>query len=173
MEIGSTVTLTYTGKTDDGEVFGFATADSPMKFQTGMDMAIDGFEREILAMEGKPGEKKTFTVDQYEAYGEYLDDFVQRVPMEQVPKGNVKVGQRIWMSSSKDGVSSPVTVKAVEDGIVVFDMNHPLAVRNLTFEVELLEVEDAPENFVSAQEKAEHLKQQSKLLGGDQGDDFR
>ena len=93
--------------------------------------------------------------------------------MEQVPKGNVKVGQRIWMSSSKDGVSSPVTVKAVEDGIVVFDMNHPLAGRNLTFEVELLEVEDAPENFVSAQEKAEHLKQQSKLLGGDQGDDFR
>lgn len=173
MQIGSTVTLTYTGKTDDGEVFGYADAEKPMKFQTGMDMAIDGFEREILAMEGKPGEKKTFTVDQYEAYGEYLDDFVQHVPMEQVPRGDVKVGQRIWMSSSEDGTPMPVTVKAVENGIVMFDMNHPLAGKDLTFEVELLEVEDAPENFVSAQEKAEHLKQQSKLLGGDQASDFR
>ncbi len=93
--------------------------------------------------------------------------------MEQVPKGNVKVGQRIWMSSSEDGTPMPVTVKAVEDGIVMFDMNHPLAGRDLTFEVELLEVEEPPEDFVSAKEKAEHMKQQSKLLGGMQGNDYR
>lgn len=173
MELGSTVTLTYRGTLDDGSEFGFATKENPMVFQTGMDMAIDGFEEAILEMEGKPGEKKTFTVDQYKAYGEYLDEFLQRVPKEQVPKGNVKVGQRIWMSSSEDGAPMPVTVKAVEDGVVVFDMNHPLAGRDLTFEVEILEVEEPPENFVSAQEKAEHLKQQSKLLGGDQGNDFR
>lgn len=173
MELGSTVTLTYTGKTPDGEVFGYADIEKPMKFQTGMDMAIDGFEREILAMEGKPGEKKTFIVDQYDAYGEYLEDFVQQVPLEQVPRGDVKIGQRIWMSSSEDGNPMPVTVKAVESGMVTFDMNHPLAGQDLTFEVELLEIEEPPENFVSAQEKAEHMKQQSKLLGADQGESFR
>ncbi|WP_165061879.1 MULTISPECIES: peptidylprolyl isomerase [unclassified Adlercreutzia] len=173
MQIGSTVTLIYTGKTDEGEVFGYADAENPMKFQTGMDMVIDGFEREILAMEGIAGEKKTFTVDQYDAYGEYLDNFVQQVPLEQVPRGNVKVGQRIWMSSSDDGVPMPVTVQAVENGVVTFDMNHPLAGKDLTFEIEIIEIEDAPENFVSAKEKAEHMKQQSKLLGGDQGNDFR
>lgn len=173
MELGTTVTLTYTGTLDDGSTFGFATAENPMKFQTGMDMAIDGFEKAILEMEGKPGEKKSFTVDEYGAYGEYLEDFTQKVPMEQVPRGNVKVGQRVIMASSDDGVPKPVTVIAIEDGVVTFDMNHPLAGKNLNFEVEIIEVEDAPENFVSAQEKAEHLRQQSKLLGGDQGNDFR
>ena len=34
-------------------------------------------------------------------------------------------------------------------------------------------MEDAPEDFVSAAEKAQHLKEQAKLLGGDQGEDFR
>ena len=60
-----------------------------------------------------------------------------------------------------------------EQGEVVFDLNHPLAGKALTFEVEILEIEDAPENFVSAQEKTEHLKQQSKLLGADQADSYR
>lgn len=172
MELGSTVTLAYTGKLDDGTVFGYATKEKPMVFQTGMDMAIDGFEEEILKM-NEVGEKKTFVVDQYKAYGEYLDDFVQKIPMEQVPRGNVKVGQRVWMSSSEDGVPMPVTVTAIEDGMAVFDMNHPLAGQDLTFEVEILDIEAPPENFVSAAEKAKHMKEQQKLLGGDQADGFR
>lgn len=175
MKLGSTVTLTYTGKLDDGTVFGFATADEPMKFQTGMDMAIDGFEAAILEM-NEVGERKTFTVSEYDAYGEYLDDFVARVPMEQIPvRHELKVGKRIWMSNSKDGDPTPATIIEIdkEQGEVVFDLNHPLAGKQLTFEVEILEIEDAPENFVSAREKAEHLKEQGKLLGGDQGESYR
>ncbi len=172
MEIGSTVTLAYKGTLDDGTEFGYATAEKPMVFQTGMDMVIEGFEEEILKM-SEVGEKKTFTIDEYKAYGEYLDDFTQKVPMEQVPRGDVKVGQRIWMASSEDGQPMPVTVLAVENGIVEFDLNHPLAGHHLTYEVEILDIEEPPENFVSAAEKARHMKEQSKLLGGMQGDDFR
>ena len=141
MELGSTVTLTYVGTTDDGQEFGHADKDHPMKFQTGMDMAIDGFEEEILKM-NEVGEKRKFVVDQYKAYGEYLDDHVERIPMEQVPRGKVSVGQRVWMSSSEDGVPMPVTCTAIEDGVAVFDMNHPLAGKDLTFEVEILEIEE-------------------------------
>ncbi len=61
MELGSTVTLAYTGKLDDGTVFGYATKEKPMVFQTGMDMAIDGFEKAIMEM-SEVGEKKEFTV---------------------------------------------------------------------------------------------------------------
>ena len=175
MQLGSTVTLTYTGKLDDGTVFGYATAEEPMKFQTGMDMAIDGFEAAILEM-NEVGEKKTFTIDEYAAYGEYLDDFTARIPMEQIPvRHELKVGKRIWLSSSKDGSPTPATIIEIDkdNGEVVFDLNHPLAGKSLTFEVEILGIEDAPENFVSAREKAEHLKEQSKLLGGDQGESYR
>ena len=50
MQIGSTVTLTYKGTLEDGSVFGYADADKPMIFQTGMEQAIDGFEKAILEM---------------------------------------------------------------------------------------------------------------------------
>ena len=172
MQLGATVTLVYTGKLDDGTVFGFATEEKPMKFQTGMDMAIDGFEKAILEM-NEAGEKKTFTVDEYGAYGEYLEGHVAKIPLEQIPVNDVKVGKRIMLSSSEDGAPMPATVLDITDGLVTFDLNHPLAGKSLTFEVELLEVEDAPEDFVSAAEKAQHLKEQAKLLGGDQGEDFR
>lgn len=172
MELGSTVTLTYKGTLDDGTVFGYATAEKPMIFQTGMDMAIDGFENEILAM-NEVGEKKTFTLDEYAAYGEYIDNLTQVIPREQIPVGDIRVGKRIWLSSSDDGQPMPATVIEVDMHNVKFDLNHPLAGKNLTYEVEILAIEAAPENFVSAAEKARHLKEQSKLLGGDQADSYR
>lgn len=172
MELGSTVTLVYTGKLEDGTVFGYATKEDPMKFQTGMDMVIDGLEEGIMEMT-EAGEKKTIVVDQYKAYGEYLDDFTQTIPLDQIPVSGIKPGKRIWLSNSEDGQPVPATVLEVADGMAHFDMNHPLAGHELTFEVEILEIEGPPENFVSAKEKAEHLKQQSKLLGGDQADGYR
>ena len=77
---GSTVRLVYTGTLDDGTVFGYAKPEAPMEFQTGMDLTIDGFEREISQMEA--GEKKTFTLGIYDAYGEYLDHLVEAVPVD-------------------------------------------------------------------------------------------
>ncbi len=172
MEIGSTVKLIYKGTLDDGTVFGFATEEEPMEFQTGMDLVIDGFEREILAM-NEVGEKKKFTISEYDAFGEYLEDYTQKIPLEQVPIGDLKPGKRVLLTNSDDGNPMQVTVIDVSDGMVEFDLNHPLAGQKLTYEVEILGIEEPPENFISAKEKAEHLKQQSKLLGGDQGDDFR
>jgi peptidylprolyl isomerase len=172
MELGSTVTLIYTGTLDDGTVFGCATKDEPMKFQTGMDMAIDGFEKAVLEM-NEAGEKKTFVIDEYGGYGEYLEDYTAKIPAEQIPVNDIQVGKRIWLSSSEDQAPMPATVLSLDGDMVTFDLNHPLAGKNLTFEVELLEIEEAPENFVSTVEKVEHLKQQSKLLGGDQASDYR
>lgn len=172
MELGSTVTLIYTGKLDDGTVFGYADHENPMQFQTGMDMAIDGFEKAVLEM-NEVGEKKTFVVGEYEAYGEYLEGHTAVIPLEQIPVNDVQVGKRIWLSSAEDGAPMPATVLEIKEGKVTFDLNHPLAGKSLTFEVEILEIEDAPENFVSAAEKARHMKEQEKMLGGDQGDDFR
>ena len=166
MDLGSTVTLVYTGKLEDGTVFGYATEENPMVFQTGMDMAIDGFEKEILAMEGVEGEKKTFTV------GEYLDDYVVVIPTHQIPKRDIKVGSRLWMAND-EGEPTLGTVIEIEGGNAKFDLNHPLAGKDLTFEVEIKSVEAAPENFVSEHEKRQHMKEQSKLLGGDQGESYR
>ncbi len=172
MELGSTVTLTYTGKLEDGTVFGYATSEDPMIFQTGTDMAIDGFEKAILMMNEK-GQKETFSVSEYEGYGEYLEGHTAEILIDQIPVRDIRVGKRIWLSGGEDGAPTPATVIEIRDGVVVFDLNHPLAGKTLIFDVELLEIEAAPKDFVSAAEKAQHMKEQSKLLGGVQGDDYR
>lgn len=144
MKLGSTVRLTYTGTLKDGTVFGYAKAEEPMEFQTGMELVIDGLEREIMKMEA--GEKKTFTVGMYDAYGEYLDDFVNVVPVENVPLKNIEIGNRIWLAGD-DGNKFPVKVLDINAKEVTFDMNHPLAGEDLTFEVEILSVEEPPEGW--------------------------
>lgn len=144
MKLGSTVRLVYTGTLKDGTVFGTAKKEAPMEFQTGMDLTIDGFEREILKME--EGEKKTFTVGMYDAYGEYLDDFVEVVPVENVPLKGVEVGMRIWLTGD-DGEKFPVKVLDINSKDITFDMNHPLAGEDLTYEVEILSVEEPPEGW--------------------------
>ncbi len=165
MELGSTVRLTYTGTLDDGTVFGYAKEEEPMVFQTGLELTIPGFEREVMQMQA--GEKKTFTLGIYDAYGEYLDDFVQRVPRASVPV-EVEPGKRVWMTN-ENGENVPVTVKEVNRDEVFFDMNHPLAGKELTFEVELLGVEEPPEDFVSAEEQRRRDEQMGKQydLGGE------
>ncbi|MBS7407369.1 MAG: FKBP-type peptidyl-prolyl cis-trans isomerase [Coriobacteriales bacterium] len=159
MQIGSTVTLTYKGTLEDGSVFGYADADKPMTFQTGMEQAIDGFEKAILEM-SEEGEKRTFTVGMYDAYGEYRDDFTDKIPVEALAMG-VKPGKRIWIWG-ENGEKLPCTVIVVDDKFVTIDQNHPLAGHDLTFEVEILKIEDAPEDFVS---EAERRKERERLTG--------
>lgn len=144
MKLGSTVTLLYTGTLEDGTVFGYAKSEQPMEFQTGMDLTIPGFEKEILLME--EGEKKTFTVGMYDAYGEYLDDLLETVPVEQVPLKNVEVGMRVLLAG-EDGEKIPVKIYDITGTDITFDMNHPLAGKDLTFEVEILSVVEPPEGW--------------------------
>lgn len=144
MKPGSTVRLIYTGTLEDGTVFGYAKPEEPMEFQTGMDLTIEGFEREVMKME--VGEKKTFTLGIYDAYGEYLDHLTEAVPVENVPLKGLEVGMRVFMLDD-DGNKVPVTVKDITSREVIFDMNHPLAGKELTFEVEILSVEEPPEGW--------------------------
>lgn len=168
MQLGSTVTLAYTGKLEDGTVFGYADAEKPMEFQTGMDMAIDGFEKKILELENV-GDKAEFTLGMYDAYGEYKDDFTTTLPREALPT-SVKLGKRMWMWG-ENGDKFPATVIEIDDsqGTVTMDLNHPLAGKELHYEVEILGIEPAPENFVPAEVKR---KEQERLAGMLEGSGF-
>lgn len=172
MEIGSIVTLAYNGTLEDGTVFGYATSDDPMRFQTGMDMTIDGFEKAVLTM-NEVGEKKIFSVDEYSGYGEYIEGKTAVIPFEQVPKVDIKIGQRIWLANDETEESMLCTVLELSESDVTFDLNHPLAGKTLLFDVELLDIQESPEDFASIVEKNRNNGSQSKVLGGDQGESFR
>ncbi len=136
--IGDTVRIHYTGRLDDGTEFDSSEGREPIEFTLGAGQVIPGFEKAILGME--PGETKTFTIPSDEAYGPYRPELVHRVPRGQIPpQVQVYPGARLE-ARDQGGNRIALTVLEVSEEEVVMDANHPLAGKDLTFEVRLVEV---------------------------------
>lgn len=128
----------YTGKLPDGNVFDSSVNREPLEFTIGSGNMIPGFEQAVEGM--NIGEKKTAEIPSEQAYGEKREDMVISVPRENVP-GDIQpeVGQQLAVQQ-QEGQQVPVTVTEVTDEKVVLDANHPLAGKDLVFEIELVEV---------------------------------
>ena len=138
VESNSTVSVNYTGKLEDGTIFDSSLVEGrePLKTTLGQGQLIKGFENGLLEMQ--VGESKTIEIPSEEAYGEYLDYLVQEVPIDQMP-GDVEVGTQLFSQTDMRPVN--FVVKEIKEMTVVLDANHPLAGKNLIFDLEVLEVE--------------------------------
>jgi peptidylprolyl isomerase len=136
---GDTVHVHYRGTLDDGSEFDSSAGADPIVFTLGAGEVIPGFEEAIEGM--ATGEKKTKRIEAGNAYGERRDELVFSVPRDQMPDGNdIEVGDMLRVGFP-DGSSAAVQVAAMEGGNVTLDANHPLAGKNLTFELELVAIE--------------------------------
>lgn len=136
---GDTVQVHYTLKLADGTVSQSSIGSEPLEFTLGAGQMIPGFEKAVLGM--KVGEKKTVIIPSDEAYGPYRDDMMLEVSRKELPSGiTPEVGQRLGMRRP-DGGTSLVTIISVSDNTVTLDTNHPLAGRDLTFEIELVKIQ--------------------------------
>lgn len=136
---GDTVHVHYRGTLDDGTEFDSSEGSDPIVFTLGSGEVIPGFETAIEGMSA--GDKKTERIEAANAYGEHRDELVFSVPQTQMPEGSdVEVGDMLRVGFP-DGSSAEVLVAAVEDGNVTLDANHPLAGKNLTFDLELVSIE--------------------------------
>lgn len=138
---GKNVKVHYTGTLDDGTKFDSSLDHGqPLSFKCMAGQMIPGFDAAVKDM--KKGETKTVHIPAAEAYGEYNEAMVQKVPVSQVPNADqLPVGQTVYMMGP-GGQPMPVKIASMEDGVVTFDMNHELAGKDLNFEITLLEVED-------------------------------
>lgn len=135
---GDNVKVHYTGKLDDGTVFDSSVEREPLQFSLGSGNVIPGFEEAIVGM--APGESKTTQIPPDQAYGPQRDELVITVEKEQIPTDlSVAVGQQLQISQN-NGQVIPVMVTDVSDSKVTLDANHPLAGQQLTFDIELVEV---------------------------------
>lgn len=138
---GDTVRVHYTGKLDDGTVFDTSEEGEPLEFTIGEGQVIAGFEEAIVGME--PGDSDSTTIPPEKGYGERQTERIVSVGRDQFPEEiDPQVGQRLEVKQP-DGTSMPVTVARVSDDDVTLDANHPLAGRELTFDLELVEVKEA------------------------------
>jgi len=135
---GDTVRIHYTGTLSDGSTFDTSSGRDPLEFTVGSGQIIPGLDRAIAGM--TVGDRKTVTVPAVEAYGDHNPEGVQAVPRAQVPDHiPLDPGTQLQVQTG-DGRTLPVTVTEVTPEAVVLDANHPLAGKDLTFEVELVEI---------------------------------
>ena len=87
------------------------------------------------------GELKTITIPAERAYGPYNDALILDIDRDSLPEGlNPEVGQRLG-AKDPDGKTRTFTVIDVSETSITVDANHPLAGKDLTFEIELVEIE--------------------------------
>jgi FKBP-type peptidyl-prolyl cis-trans isomerase 2 len=135
---GDKVKVHYTGKLDDGKVFDTSKDKKPFEFNAGKGEVIEGFDDAVVGM--KVGEKRNVKVPPEKAYGPHRKEGLLQIPRGQFPaKIKPQVGQRLDMKQ-QTGDTITVIVSDVSSDSVTLDANHPLAGKNLNFEIELLEV---------------------------------
>lgn len=131
----STVKVHYTGRLEDNTVFDSSIDREPLNAELGKGMLIQGFEQGLQGM--KVGEKKTITIPSTEAYGPIREDMTQEVEKEFVPEG-VEVGAQLTANGPQGPII--VTVKEIKEATVILDANHPLAGKDLIFDLEVVEI---------------------------------
>lgn len=131
---GDAVKVHYKGTLDDNTVFDSSEGREPLAFVIGEGHVIPGFEN---ATEGMAiGETKKIHIPSSEAYGDVVEQAVVEIP----------VGQRLVLLHPETGEPMPVTIIKAENGILTLDGNHPLAGKDLNFEITMEEIGEPESN---------------------------
>ena len=136
--VNSKVKVHYTGKLANGEVFDTSDGKEPIEFTLGQGQLIPGFEKGLIDM--KLNEKKTINMTKDEAYGEVNETLIQEVKKTDLPQDmEPKVGMGL-VSKSPEGQEINLMVVEVKEETIVIDGNHPLAGKDLIFDLEVVEI---------------------------------
>jgi FKBP-type peptidyl-prolyl cis-trans isomerase 2 len=135
---GDTVRVHYRLKLDDADEYESTFGEVPIEFKLGAGEVIEGFEDAVTGM--KPGEEKTVDIPTDKAYGRRREDLVFEVDTKDFPVDlKPEIGKRLQIQHS-EGQAATVTVTDVSESNVTLDANHPLAGKDLTFDIELVDI---------------------------------
>lgn len=136
---GDHVRVHFTGRLDDGTVFATSAMSDPLEFTLGNSEVLPQIEDAVDGMES--GETKTVYIPSDEAFGPRREDLIQEIPKESLPVGmDVEVGQQLWIDQPNDEPLLVSVADVLEESIIL-DANHPLAGEDLTFDLELINVD--------------------------------
>jgi FKBP-type peptidyl-prolyl cis-trans isomerase 2 len=133
IENGTIVNVHYVGKLTDGSVFDSSEGRGTLRFEMGSGQIIPGFENALMGK--NVGDKVTTNITPEDGYGPVLEELFIKVPLDRMPEG-IEVGQEL-QASSENG-NSIVTITEVNEDHALVDGNHPLAGKDLIFEIEVV-----------------------------------
>lgn len=136
---GDTVKVHYTGKFEDGTVFDSSENKDPLEFTLGQGQLIPGFEKAVTGL--NEGDSTTVNISSDDAYGERKDELEIEVTRDELPDDiDPQIGMQLQVKQQQTDQSIPVRITEVSDENVTLDANHPLAGKDLTFDIELVEI---------------------------------
>lgn len=141
------VTFNYTLKGENGEMLDSTEKGGPFSFVTGNLQVLPGLEDALSSM--IIGSKKNIKLAAADAYGEYDEGAVQKVKRNLFPEeAELEIGSSYFVHSP-EGQHLQFIVTEIDNDIITVNFNHPLAGKNLEFDVELIDVRDATAEEIS------------------------
>jgi len=137
---GHVVSMEYTLQVD-GEILDSSSGHEPLEFLQGAGNIIPGLEDELYGM--AIGESKQVIVQPEEGYGTLDPEAFVDVPKEQFPPTiPLEVGVELQVTN-EDGTPMSARIDTVSDDSVRLDFNHPLAGKELSFDVTIVGLREA------------------------------
>jgi peptidylprolyl isomerase len=137
VQVGDRVRIAYTGCFEDGAEFDSSRGNEPLVFTVGAGEVISGFDKGIVGM--AQGERRSIVVAPEDGYGPHLPDMVAEVERKMIPDDDRLVVGNFLEVSTEDGNTFEVQIMKLTDTTAVLDGNHPLAGKDLHFEIDLLD----------------------------------
>ena len=135
---GDKIKVHYHGKLSDGETFDSSEGRDPLEFEVGSGMVIKGFDDGVTGM--SVGEKKTIQIPFADAYGPINPEMIIEMPKDRFPEDlELGIGMPLMMSDQQ-GQQFQVKIVEIKEEAVMLDANHHLAGKDLTFDLELVEI---------------------------------
>src|SRR5687768_8454362 len=146
VKTGDKVKVHYHGKLTSGETFDSSAGREPLSFEVGSGTVIKGFDEGVTGM--SVGEKKTINIPSDEAYGPHNPEMIIKMPKDRFPNDlEIEAGMPLMMSD-QNGQQFQVVVAEISDEYIALDANHPLAGKDLVFDLELLEIEGGKSRII-------------------------
>jgi FKBP-type peptidyl-prolyl cis-trans isomerase SlyD len=140
VEDGSIVSIEYTLRDDSGNIIDTNVGKEPLTFIEGAGQVVKGLERELNGM--KVGDQKQVHVKPEDGYGFPDKNAFHEIPREKIPPEGQKPGAML-MTKAPGGGTIPMRVQEVKEKTVIVDLNHPLAGKNLNFDVRIKDIKAA------------------------------
>jgi FKBP-type peptidyl-prolyl cis-trans isomerase 2 len=140
VQSGNTIKIHYHGRLSDGTTFDSSSGRSPLEFTVGSGQVIKGFDDGVQGM--SVGDKKTIEIPFINAYGPEDPSMIIEFPIERLPEDmKPEIGMQLNMNNA-EGQQFPVVITGITEEIIVLNANHPLAGKDLIFDLELVEILD-------------------------------
>jgi FKBP-type peptidyl-prolyl cis-trans isomerase SlyD len=137
---GKVVAFAYTLKDSEGSIIEATEPGDSMEYLHGNQNIIPGLENAMTGM--KVGEMKNVKVQARDAYGEYNDELLFKVPLTNFPPGKTIEPGMEFQTNTEEGVMF-ITVREIEGDKAVVDGNHPMAGMDLEFDVTIKNIREA------------------------------